>query len=56
MKNFRRSIFPMPATTVTKVRTIGTNRPMTSALLPCFSKKSWVWSQYFRLMIRPSCR
>ena len=43
-----------PATTVMKVRTIGTNRPMTRALLPCFSKKAWVWSKYFLLRIRPS--
>ena len=41
VKNRRRSIRPMPATTVMNVRTTGTNRPMTRALLPCWSKKAW---------------
>ena len=34
-----------PATRVMKVRTSGTNRPMTSALLPCLSKKARDWSR-----------
>ena len=43
-----------PATTVMKVRTNGTKRPMTSALLPCLSKNTSVWSKYFFFRIRPS--
>ena len=53
-KKRRRSIRVTPATTVTKVRTNGTNRPITSALLPCRSKKARVWSKYFCFMTRPS--
>ena len=52
-KKRRRSIWVTPATTVMKVRTKGTKRPITSALLPCFSKNSEVWSKYFFLRIRP---
>ena len=54
VKKRRRSIRLTPATTVMKVRTIGTKRPMTRALLPCLSKKAVVLSKYFFLMIRPS--
>ena len=54
VKNRLRSILVTPATTVMKVRTIGTNRPMTSALLPCLSKNLFVLSKYLRLMMRPS--
>ena len=54
VKKCRRSILPIPATTVMKVRTIGTNRPRTSARAPYLSKKAWVWSKYFFLMNRPS--
>src|SRR5699024_9899782 len=54
VKKRRRGICPTPATTVTKVRTIGTNRPMTSALLPYLSKKLIVSSKHFRLRHRPS--
>ena len=53
-KNRRRSIRVTPATTVMKVRTNGTNRPITSALLPCLSKNALVWSKYFFFSSRPS--
>ena len=48
-KNRRRGIRVTPATTVMKVRTNGTKRPITSALLPCLSKNTRVWSKYFCL-------
>ena len=53
-KNRRRGIRVTPATTVMKVRTNGTKRPITSALLPCLSKNTRVWSKYFCLSTRPS--
>ena len=53
-KKWRRSMRLTPATTVMKVRTMGTKRPRMSALAPCFSKNAWVSSKYFFLMNRPS--
>ena len=53
-KKRRRGIRVTPVTTVMKVRTKGTNLPMTRALLPCLSKNASVWSKYFFLRIRPS--
>ena len=40
---------PMPAMAVMNVRTIGTNRAMTIARAPYFSKKWPVFSTYTRL-------
>ena len=54
VKNRRRSILPTPATTVMNVRTTGTKRPITRALLPWCSKNAVVWSKYFCLSTRPS--
>ncbi len=53
-KKRRRGIRVTPATTVMKVRTNGTKRPITRALLPCLSKKTRVWSKYFCFRTRPS--
>ncbi len=52
-KKRRRGIRVAPATTVMNVRTNATNRPATSAIGPWRAKKSWVWSKYLRLRIRP---
>ncbi len=46
MKNFLVSIRPTPAMAVMNVRTIGTNRAMTIARAPYFSKNSCVLSTY----------
>ena len=51
--NLRKSIRPTPATRVTKVRTIGTNRARMSARLPYRSKNTWVLSTYDCLKILP---
>ena len=51
--NLRKSIRPTPATRVTKVRTMGTNRARISARLPYFSKKSWVLVTYLGFRISP---
>jgi hypothetical protein len=52
--NLRKSIRPTPATSVTNVRTIGTNRARISARLPYFSKKMWVLVTYLGLRMRPN--
>ena len=49
LRNVRRDILPMPATTGANVRTIGTKRASTIVLAPCWSKKSSVRSMYSRL-------
>ncbi len=54
VKNLPRCISVTPATTVMKVRTNGTNRPITSALLPWRSKKSEVLSKCFFFSTLPS--
>ena len=46
VKYFLGSIRPTPAIAVMNVRTIGTNRAMTMARAPYFSKKPWVFSTY----------
>ena len=51
--NLRKSIRPTPATRVTNVRTMGTNRARISARLPYFSKKSWVLVTYLGFRILP---
>lgn len=56
MKYFFGSMRPMPASQVMNVRTNGTNRASTTALGPCFSRKSCVLCTYSCLKNRESGR